>query len=257
VGRRTVGAALQTAGLAVTASPDVDVADVDVLVVAETAKPEDRAVCTAARRPVLIVLNKADLLGGAGPQRAGLLRGLTGQPTVPMSALQATVTLDDPLVAALRAEDPSELVLSTLGRFGIAVLAGAARGGAGISTLTALLRTASNIDGVLAEVRAAAAPRRYLRLRSALTELHALAAGTADEPLAGFLAGDHTVLAAMDAAAEVLRAAGLDTEAGGSLQRARRWNRYGRGPVNALHRNCSADLARGALRLAARSGELA
>ena len=32
-------------------------------------------------------------------------------------------------------------------------------------------------------------------------------------------------------------------------RRAVRWRRYGGGPVNALHRRCSADIVRGSLRL--------
>src|SRR6476469_3863668 len=61
VGRTAVGAALTTSGLAVVA--DAACADVHVLVIAETLKPEDRALLAAADRPIVAVLNKADLTG--------------------------------------------------------------------------------------------------------------------------------------------------------------------------------------------------
>src|SRR5690242_10664839 len=67
VGRDTVAAALAAAGVAVTTdAPD---ADVQVLVIAEVLKPEDRAVLAAAETPMVTVLNKADLtgLGDGGP----------------------------------------------------------------------------------------------------------------------------------------------------------------------------------------------
>ena len=60
VGRSTVARALACAGLAVT--PPRGMADVDVYVLAEVVKPEDRAAIEAAGRPVLAVLNKADLI---------------------------------------------------------------------------------------------------------------------------------------------------------------------------------------------------
>ncbi|EUA43910.1 hypothetical protein I553_8244 [Mycobacterium xenopi 4042] len=45
-----------------------------VRVVAEVVKPEDRDAVAAARQPVLVVLNKADLLGSAGGERLAAAR---------------------------------------------------------------------------------------------------------------------------------------------------------------------------------------
>ena len=70
VGRGTVATALARAG--VTVVDDVGTADVDVVVIAETLKPEDRAMLGSGpfrssrpRCPKLVVLNKADLAGFA------------------------------------------------------------------------------------------------------------------------------------------------------------------------------------------------
>jgi hypothetical protein len=105
VGRGTVAAALAAAGVTVT--PEVAAADVQVVVIAETLKPEDRAMLRADP-PTLMVLNKADLTGfvGGGPlalahRRAADYRALTGVPTVPMVALLATADLDGELISAL------------------------------------------------------------------------------------------------------------------------------------------------------------
>ncbi|MGZ6778217.1 MAG: hypothetical protein ACXVGO_04385, partial [Mycobacterium sp.] len=114
VGRGTVAAALSDAG--VTVCEGGTPADVDVVVVAEALKPEDRAMiradsaCSAdLRRPVIVVLNKADLTGfGAGgpiamaDRRAAESEALTGVPTVAMVGLLAVAALDDELVDALR-----------------------------------------------------------------------------------------------------------------------------------------------------------
>ena len=76
VGRRTVAHALTLAGdqrgtIALTTSSN---ADLDVYVLAEVAKPEDLVALSTARRPVLAVLNKADLIAttesGCHPRRA-------------------------------------------------------------------------------------------------------------------------------------------------------------------------------------------
>src|SRR6476469_7858043 len=60
-GRHTVGVAQTRSGGAVVA--DAARADVHGLVIAETLKPEDRALLAAADRPIVAVLNKADLTG--------------------------------------------------------------------------------------------------------------------------------------------------------------------------------------------------
>lgn len=266
VGRRTLTAALRDADMAI-----VDTrADVGVLVIAETAKPEDCRTVAAADGPMVIALNKADLLGVAAPDRVRAVRLLTGAPTVPVSALLATTSLDDELLAAVAAlaADPGDLsstdafcaaphavdaatrvrLLAAVDLSGIAEAVAAFRAGADGRALTASLRRLSNVDEVLAGVRAATASLRYRRLCAAMTRLRALAAGTADPRLERALVSDSAVRAAMDAAAEVLRADGLDAGPDDPLRRAVRWQRYGRGPVNALHRRCAADMARGALR---------
>jgi hypothetical protein len=281
VGRRTVTAALQAAGLTmVDAAATGSMCEVDVLVIAETAKPEDRRIVDGADRPLLLVLNKADLLGDAARERARQISRLTGAPTIPAAALLAASLLDDDLIDALRllATQPADLrssesfcacahpvdrgtrrrLLDTLDLTAIKAVTSALRSGqvADRAAVTALLHRLSNIDGVVAGVHMVSAPLRYQRLRATMTRLHALAARTADQRLAGFLAGDIAVLAVMTAATEVLQAAGLEADRDEPLRRAVRGLRYGRGPVNALHRNCGADIARGALRLAAGHGQL-
>lgn len=268
VGRRTLTAALRDAGLTV-----VDArADVEVLVIAETAKPEDCRIAAAADGPIVIALNKADLLAAAVPDHVRVVHTVAGLSAIPVSALLATATLDDRLAAAVRvlATDPADLsstdafcaaphpvdaatrarLLAVADLPGIAAAVSAVRTAecADGRALTALLRRSSNVDAVLAGVRAATAPLRYRRLCASITRLRALAARTADPALDGILTGDTAVLAAMEAAAEVMGADGLDAGPDDPLRRAVHWQRYSRGPVTALHRRCGADMARGALR---------
>jgi hypothetical protein len=283
VGRGTVAAALAASGVTVTF--DAQAADVYVLVIAEALKPEERALLAAADRPSVAVLNKADLtgLGDGGPvprahRRAADCRALTGVPTVPMVALLATATLDDELMSALRvlAIEPADLtstdafvcaehslrpelrrrLLATLDRFGIACAVLALVEGADDATVSTGLRRASQVDRVVAHIGAAGAPVRYRRLRSALTELRALAVQSDDERLADFLSADDAVLGVMAAAVDVVEAAGVEVDRGDDaaahLRRAAHWRRYSRGPVSALHRSCGADIARGSLRLLGR-----
>lgn len=281
VGRRTVTAALRDAGLMMIDSPDTgNAAEVDVLVMAETSKPEDRRTVDGADRPLVLVLNKSDLLGGAARDRAGQIGRHLGAPVIPAAALLAVTTLDDGLIAALQllAAQPGDLrstdafcagahpvdhgtrlrLLTTLDLTAITTVTSAIGSGQVVdrTAVTALLRRLSNIDEVVAGVHEVAAPWRYQQLRAAMIRLQALAARTADQRLAGLLAGDIAVLAAMGAATDVLRAAGLDVDLDEPLRGAVRGRRYSRGPVNALHRSCGADVARGALRLAARAGQL-
>jgi hypothetical protein len=272
VGRRTVGAALTRAEVTVT--PDATAADVHVLVVAEALKPEDRAQLAAADRPIVTVLNKADLtgLGAGGPlarahRRAADCRALTGVPTVPMVALLATADLDDELMSALRVlvTEPADLtstdafvqtghsvrpelrrrLLDALDRFGIARAVLALGEGADAATVSAVLRQASQVDRVVEHIEAAGAPVRYRRVRSAITELRCLAVQSGDERLAELLSTDETVLAVMAAAVDVVEAAGVAVDRGDDasahLRRA------------ALHRSCGADIARGSLRLLGRA----
>jgi hypothetical protein len=283
VGGGTVAAALTAAGVTVTS--DVTAADVHIVVVAESLKPEERVRLAAADRPTVTVLNKADLtgLGDGGPltrahRRAAECRALTGVPTVPMIALLATADLDDELLSALRVlvTEPADLtstdafvlaghslrpelrrrLLATLDRFGIARAVLALGEGADDATVSTVLRRASQIDRVVAHVEAAGAPVRYRRIRSVVSELHYLALQSGDKRLVEFLSTDETVLAMMAAAVDVIEAAGVAVDRGDDaaahLRRAVHWRRYSRGPVSALHRSCGDDIARGSLRLLGR-----
>jgi hypothetical protein len=289
VGRSTVSAALAGAGIAIAHDETVDV---DVVVVAEVFKPEDRAMLSAGasrpsrpRNPALVVLNKADLAGFAagGPiamadRRAAVIAAMTGEPTVSMVALLAVATLDDELIAALGtlSVEPADLtstdgflaaghslstavrkrLLDTLDLFGIAHGVLALRQGADTAELPAVLHRLSQIDRVVARLAAVGAEVRYRRVRSALVALRAMAAGGMPA-LADFLSGDDTVVAVMAAAVDVVHAAGLTVDAGDEpsahLARALHWHRYSRGPVNHIHRACGADICRGSLRLLRRA----
>ncbi|GFG53173.1 hypothetical protein MAGR_46140 [Mycolicibacterium agri] len=277
VGRSTVAAALTCAGILVV-DDAVDEADVDVVVVAEAVKPEDRAMLRAA--PTLVVLNKADLAGfGAGgplavaDRRAASLRPMMGLPVVPMVGLLAAAELDDELLGALQVltTEPADLtstdgflaaehslapavrarLLNTLDLFGIAHCVLALRQGADCAALAGLLRRLSRLDEVATHVTATGAQVRYQRVQSALAALRAMAAHR--PAVAEFLRDDDTVIAVMAAAVDVVTAAGLTVDASDTaaahLRRAHHWHRYSRGPVDALHRSCGADIRRGSLRL--------
>ncbi len=281
VGRGTVAAALSRAGVLV--ADDDTTVDVDVVVVAEALKSEDRAMLRAW--PTLVVLNKADLAGfGAGgpiavaDRRAADFQALTGAPTLPMVGLLATATLDDALIAALRrlTAEPADLtstdgfltaghslsravrarLLDTLDLFGIAHGVLALQQGADVAALPAVLRRLSQVDRVLAQLTVTGAEVRYRRVRSALVQLRTLAA-RGRPALAEFLSGDEAVIAVMAAAVDVVQAAGLtvdpDDGPAAHLHRALHWHRYSRGPVNHLHRSCAADICRGSLRLLRRT----
>jgi hypothetical protein len=278
-----VSTALASAGVAVT--PDDCAADLRVVVIAEALKPEDRAMLRADP-PTVAVLNKADLtgFGAAGPlalahRRAAAYRASTGVPTVPMIALLAAADLDGELMAALHTlvRQPADLtstdafvtaphplprevrerLLGALDRFGIAHAVLALDRGASAASLPNHLRRLSRLDRVVECVHAAGAPLRYQRLRSAVSELRALAAQSGDSRLAGLLVHDDAVLAVMTAAVDVVEAAGVSVDRGDDptahLRRAVHWRRYGSGPVDALHRACAADISRGSLRLLGRS----
>jgi hypothetical protein len=282
VGCGTVAAALAASGQTLAGATG---ADVQVVVIAEAVKPEDRALL-AAEKPSITVLNKADLtgLGGGGPlarahRRAAECRALTGVPTVPMIASLATAELDDELMWALRVlvAEPADLtstdafvgathslppelrrrLLATLDRFGIARALLALGEGADDAMVSAVLRRASQVDRVVEHIAAAAAPLRYRRVQRAVTELRSLAVLSDDSQLADFLSTDATVLAVMSAAVDVVEAVGVQVDRGDDaaahLRRAVHWRRYSRGPVSALHRSCGADIARGSLRLLGRA----
>ncbi|WP_206428627.1 hypothetical protein [Mycolicibacterium stellerae] len=278
VGRGTVAAALAAAGLSV-ADDDIG-ADVQVVVVAEALKPEDRAMLGVG--PTLMVLNKADLAGfgaAGGPiavadRRAAEISALTGVPTVSMVGLLAVAALDDDLVAALRTltSEPADLtstdgflaaghsvplnvrarLLDTLDLFGIAHGVLALQQGTEAVALPAVMRRLSRLDRVLARLAVVGAEVRYRRVRTALVALHTMAA-SGPPALAEFLACDDAVIAVMAAAVDVVAAAGIPVDTGDEpsahLHRALHWYRYSRGPVNRLHRQCGADICRGSLRL--------
>lgn len=274
-GRRTVTRVLGGAGVVIADPPEA--ADVDIYVLAETLKPEDRRALAGSSRPVVAVLNKADLAGFGGPGpiaaatahcgRLGAVTGVSFYPLAGLAALAATddTVVDDELVGALRAltTDPADLgstdrfaatphplpqvirqrLLAQLDLFGIAHGVLALRAGADREGLIAVLRRASAVDGLLAGIDVAAAPVRYRRLTEAPAAVSHL---------------DEQVAARMAAAIEVVRAAGLTVDDGmtetAHLRRAITWQRYSRGPVSRLHRSCGADIARGSLRLWERAG---
>ena len=282
VGRGHVATALRRRGVAVATSHDGDVC---VLVVAEAVKDEDLELVRSTRRPVLIVLTKADLagIGAGGPmqvarRRADSIHRQVGIPVVPAVGLLAALVptdLDDALVAALRhfvteppnltsvdafVDDPHPVerdvrirLLARLDRFGIAHAVLALADGCDPERLWAHLAGVGNADEVLAALEAVAAPVRYRRLRGVVIELHCLAAEFDDSALSELLVSDVAAMATMTAAVDVVTAAGLSVDRGDAaathLDRALAWRRYGRGPVNALHRQCSADIVRGSLRL--------
>jgi len=280
VGVPTVRAALVAAGIDVV---DDAGADVDVLVIAEVAKPED-----AVRSATLVVLNKADLsgFGPGGPiavaqRRCAQLADLAGTPTEPMVALLAVAAmdysvLDAQLLGALRTlvDEPADLrtpdgfvsgahrlapplrrrLIETLDLFGIAhsvVILRDDGAGAGAREVRAALRRVSHIDEVIRRIDAVAVEARYRRMLGVLDDLQVLA--VTDRQIAAFLAADDTVLARMSAAVDVVEGVGLTVDPcddpAAHLHRALHWRRYGGGPVTDLHRACAADIARGSLRL--------
>ncbi|MDD4866877.1 MAG: hypothetical protein PHQ28_07100 [Mycobacterium sp.] len=257
VGRGTVARALaragSTSGIAVVtppagpAGPDADamVADVLVYVIAEVVKPEDADAVAAARRPVLAVLNKADLAGslsgrtGDGPMAAARARradlsARLGVPVEPMIGLLAVAALDDldpGLWAALvmLADRPANLfdgsfagfladdnpvsagvrlrLLDTFDLFGTALAVAAIRQGRPAAQVRTLLRRTSCLDAVLDRLSMVGAEERYRRVLQTVAELEALA--VTDELIGGFLTRDDTVLARMAAAVDLAEAAGL------------------------------------------------
>lgn len=224
VGRRTVARALGRAGSAsgiaadlqlTSAAPDPGI-DAVVYVVAEVVKPEDAHAIATAGRPVVAVLNKADLSGrrGDGPiaaarARCADLSALIGVPMEPMIGLLALALdeldgpEDNPLWAALHtlathpggaacldgsfagflAADgpvPAEVrqrLLDALDLFGTALAVAAIRQGRTPAQVRTLLRRMSGVDAVLARLGALGAEVRYQRVLAAVAELEALAAG--------------------------------------------------------------------------------
>lgn len=257
VGCSTVRRALAGAGPAAGIALDEPVTDRDVdavvYVIAEVVKPEDTqaiARYSAAGRPVLAVLNKADLAGslsgGDGPIAAARARctelsALIGVPMEPMTSLLAVAALDDldstqwTALSALAAHPggtacfdgsfagflaadvpvPAEVrrrLLDTLDLFGTALAVAAFRQGRTPAQVLTLLHRLSGIDAILARISALGAEARYQRVLDAVAELEALAAsgGGLGERISGFLSSDDTVLARMAAAVDLAESAGLE-----------------------------------------------
>ena len=273
VGRRTVARALAQAGdlrgtITLTTSSAVDV---DLYVLADAVKPEDRAAIGAARRPLLAVLNKADLIAttesGCHPHgpttaaraRCGRLSAHAGTPVQPVVGILAVDGMDDAMWPALRAlagghpvdAELRRRLMDTLDAFGVAQASAAIRRGASRADVVALLRSLSCIDEVVDKIEALGAPVRYQRVLDAVAELETLA--VTDRRIREFLSRDDTVVARMMAAVDVVEAVGMDVDRGDTaaahLRRAVHFQRYRRGPVAATHRACGADIVRGSLRL--------
>ncbi len=292
VGRNTVAHALARVGdsrktITVTTSPEADVeVDVEVYVIAEVVKPEDRAAIAAAGRPVLAVLNKADLIATTQPgrhpdgptsaarTRCAQLSARTGLPIEPVVGLLAVAALDDlvddAIWAALRvlASRPGEQpvaaelrrrLLDTLDVFGVEQALAAIRRGATRDQTRAVFRQLSCIDDVVDKIESVGAQVCYRRLLDAVAQLRTLA--VTDRRVGEFLSRDDTVIARMAAAVDVVEAAGITVDrcdsAAAYLRRAVGWQRYSRGPVAGLHRACGADIVRGSLRLWSKVGSSA
>jgi hypothetical protein len=244
---------------------------VDLYLVADAVKPEDRVAIGAVRRPLLAVLNKADLIATTesgchphGPTTAARARCMqlsayAGTSIGPVVGILAVDGLDDALWSALRAlagghpVDPElrRRLMDTLDEFGVAQAIAAIRRGATRADVVALLRSLSCIDEVVDKIEALGAPVRYQRVLDAVAELETLA--VTDRRIREFLSRDDTVVARMMAAVDVVEAVGMDVDRGDTaaahLRRAVHWQRYRRGPVAATHRACGADIVRGSLRL--------
>jgi hypothetical protein len=229
VGRDTVAAALRLHGVAVTGT---GTAEVRVVVIAEAVKPEECAMAVGLPTLVVLNKADltGTRCGGAwanAHRRAADVQRRTGTPTVAMVGLLGKASgaseatgdmqgaLDADLVHALRTlvSTPADLasvdafvacdhpigrevrsrLLERLDRFGIAHAVVALARGDDPATLPALLLRLSNVEAVLAGLRACAAPVRYRRLRAALAEMHALAIELDDEGLLGLLNSEAAV----------------------------------------------------------------
>lgn len=281
VGRSAVARALTGAGIAVV----TDGADVRVVVIAETLKPEDRQALRGSL-PSLVVLNKADLAGrvvggplAAAGRSAEDIAAAVGRPVVPMVAHLADVALDGQSLDALRtlATAPADMtsadafvssdhvvpravrqhLLERLDRFGLAHAVLAAVDGAAEDAVSARLRALSQIDAVVERLGDFTAEVGYRRVRAALGDLERTATETRDGGLAAFLATDEVVIAVMASAVGVVEASGVRVDPGDDPdaheRRAVQWRRYADGPLDALHRRCAADISRGSLRLLGRA----
>lgn len=287
-GRGTVARALTHAarGITVTAS-SVD-ADLLVHVLAEVVKPEDADAIAAAGRPVLAVLNKADLVGslsgsdGRGPvaaarDRCARLAELAGAPVQPMIGLLAVASFealnDNTAWAALQTLAAcSDAAAGLDGSF-----AGFMAADNAVPT-DARYRLLDNLDMFgtalsIAAVRRAGTPaqvRSLLRRVSGVDSVvAALSARAAElyyrrvlEAVAELeaLAVEHTgigqrifdFLSCDDAVIARMAAA---VEAAQALEPTAPTDPTGRDEGSRLRRACAADITRGSLRRSAHSGE--
>jgi len=262
VGRGTVARALAHAGVTVATTPQ---ADLDVVVVADAVKPEDRAAIAATGRPVLAVLNKADLVSTTAPGRhpdgpttvarvrCAQLSSAAGTPVEPMVGLLAVAALDDSLWAELHDERSSVPALDT---FGTRQARSAIRRGASRADVEALLRGLSGIDDVVAKIGILGAQLRYRRESAAVAELETMA--VTDRRIGEFLTRDDTVVARMMSAVDAVESAGMEVDradtADAHLRRATHWQRRRRGSAASIERACGADIVRGSLRLWSKAG---
>lgn len=248
----------------------------NVHVLADVIKPEDRAAIEAAGRPVLAVLNKADLIATTAPGRhpdgptsaarfrCALLSAHAGVPIEPLVGILAGGPLDDAAWQALQALAGGHTVdatvlgglMVTLDAFGIRQATAAIRHGATRCDVETLLHELSGIDGVVDNIGVLGAQPRYRRMLDAVAELETMA--VTDRRISEFLAHDDTVVARMMAAFEVVDAVGItvdrDDTAAAHLRRAVHWQSYRRGPVAGTERACGADIVRGSLRLWSKVG---
>ncbi|MBW0013089.1 hypothetical protein [Mycobacterium sp.] len=224
VGRSTVARALDLAASAAAMSVVPERAgdggvDVVVYVVAEVIKPEDADAISAAGRPVLAVLNKADLVGSLSGRAGGTpiatararctefsaLIGVPMEPMIGVLGVAALEDLDDALWTGLRAlaADPCGLtcldgsfagfvaannpvptevrlrLLEALDLFGSALVIAAVRKGWTTAQVRALLRRISGVDAVLGNIAVIGAEARYRRVLEAVAALEAIAVGHA------------------------------------------------------------------------------
>ena len=274
-GRRTVSEAMRAAGAVIVTADQSP--EVSLYVFADIPTGEDRdALSAMARqgRPCVAVLNKADLCGfrGAGPMAAATARCRAlardiGVPSAPLAALAARAGcrgLDDVILVGLRtlALDPSRLTVAMrrllradLDLYGLAHAVAAVRAGAAADGVADALRRASGVNGVMAAVERAGAAVRYRRLTSA-SALVISRIGSRSEAQS---AVDAVAAARTALAVGVIRAAGMPVgepdlhgaendaeravERADCLRMAVAWQRYARGPVGDLHRDCARDLS--------------
>lgn len=275
-GRRTVTEAMRAAGVVIVAADQSPEVVLYVFVDVPTDEDRDALSAMAGRgRPCAAVLNKADLSGfrGAGPMAAAAARCRflareIGVPVAPLAALAARAGcrgLDDVVMVGLRtlALDPSRLtvamrrlLLAELDFYGLAHGLAAVRTGAAADGVAQVLRRASGVDGVMAAVERAGAAVRYRRLTAASAVLISRTGSALGSPVTDRGVADEVADARAALAARVLRSAGMppaDPVGRGErkadcLRMAVAWQRYARGPVGELHRDCARDLSRAWLR---------